>query len=342
MTTDTDSLKGFEFECEHLQAAWIVTSKKVAGLLATRGLSVTEEGLALLSLELSRDLDGELPTELQQSLHRVRLHSGPGRRTEPADPETLRGMAYAMPALAAAMGAGRDPLDPDVLDTVLDVMWRTALWRLGRGFHGELGGPEVRPGTSIEVSDPIRRRVIGMWIERMHRMTRMSSPLGECLVRGLDYFGMSLIGSVAWRTFDDQRFTREEAREVASRALDFRLALVTALLWVIRADERRVDLEERALKDLLDRLGFTPAEIRLVSEECRDGANGAGRYLLRLVQRPADRMYILARAREMARLDHVESPRERQVLADLARLLDLAPSNRAMALDRIDGQRLGD
>lgn len=335
MTTSTDSWKGFEFECEHLQAAWIVTSKKIASLLGARGLSVTEDSLATFSLEISRELDGELPLELQRALQRVRLHNGPGR-AEPADPETLRGMAYAMPALAAAMASGRDPLDPDVLDTVLDVMWRTALWRLGRGFHGELGGPEVRPGRSIEVSDPVRRRVIGMWIERMHRMTRMSSPLGECLVRGLDYFGMSLIGSVAWRTFDDQRFTREEAREVASSALDFRLALVTALLWVIRADERHVDLEERALKDLLDRLGFTPAEIRLVSNECRDGVQGPGRYLLRLVSRPADRMYILARAREMARLDHVESEREREVLTDLAQLLELSPST------RFDGQPAAD
>lgn len=145
MTLDAETLTGFEFECEHLQAAWIVTRKRVASLMATRGLSVTEDGLAALALDLSQDIDGTLPAELRQTLDRVRLHnSGRGRESEPVEPETIRGMAYAIPALAAAMAAGRNPLDPELLEDVLDVMWRTALWRLGRGFHGELASVYAR------------------------------------------------------------------------------------------------------------------------------------------------------------------------------------------------------
>ena len=306
----------FQHVLDHMDVAIALTESRLA---RARGQSpdTSKDGLlAYLVHDMAEDLEGEVGMEILALLER-----SPGPEVRVAyrfDGLVTRAFAYCVPVLAAAKLWERDLTEAKRGPECVELVARTAIWLLGRSPLPDLHGLGKDPASA--------QRIAGLWLSRLSIARGIPSSLGAILTRGLDYFAMWACGAVANRYYDDFELSHDEAMDVARQALDFKQALVTALVRTARADGR-LSFEEREMLTLfLDHLAFSESEKETCMESAQPTAKEVDTDVLSAVKLPAHREYIVARAVEMAFADLKETRSEKETVRALAKTLGVKES----------------
>lgn len=306
----------FQHVLDHLDVVVSLTEARLARARAQSTDTSRDGLLAFVVQDLSEDLEGEVGMEILALLER-----SPGPKVKVPyrfDGLVTRAFAYCVPVLAAAKLWDRDITDVKRGPEIVELVARTAIWLLGRSPLPDL--------HNLGKDRLVAQRIAGLWLSRLSIARGMPSSLGGILSRGLDYFAMWACGAVANHYYDDFELTHDEAMDVARQALDFKLALVTALVRTARADGRLSFEEEEMLTLFLDHLSFSQAEKEASLASARPGAPEPDPDVLRAVKLPAHREYIVARAVEMAFADLKETRSEKEAVRALARALGVPQS----------------
>lgn len=282
-----------------------------------------EAQLTRFVLMLAEDLDGDASMKVATLLETnpTGRHLTPTSEETRYDDYTTRCFGFAAGVVGAAALWDRD-LDDKVraLETA-QIIGRTAVWLLGRTPLPDAGGLVASSHRNSEEDIDATCRLVGLWLSHLGLARSVPSSIGTILARGLDYFAMWACASVALRFYDDFKLTMDEALQVARQALDFKLALVAALVRVARADGRLHFEEEQMLRLVLDHLAVSEAEKRLCLEAAGPHGTGPSLDVLARVSIDAHRDYIMARAVELAFANRRESRSEKKAIREIASAL---------------------
>jgi uncharacterized tellurite resistance protein B-like protein len=312
---------------DHLDVAVTMTEARLARAKAESDDTSREGMLAFIVRDTAEELEGEVEVELNALFDKKR---NKGEKLHYRfDPTVTRAFAYAIPVLAAAKLWKRSLNDERRGAEAVHLIARTAVWLLGRSPLPEL--PALSRGTATgdwrsEESLTQACRIAGMWLGRSSLAKAIPSSFGEILAHGTDYFGMSACAAVADHYYDDFQLTLEESLEVARDTLNFKLALVAALVRTARADGRFAFEEEEMLRLFLDNLAFSDDEKSHCLSQAGGGRSPSTDALAR-VKLPAHREFIIARAVEMAFADRHETRPEKLMVRQLARTLGVPESH---------------
>lgn len=309
-------LSKFQHVLDHMDVAIGLTELHLARARSQANDTSKDGLLAHLVQDAAEDLEGEVGMEVLALLER-----SPGKKVKVPykfDSLVTRAFAYTIPVLAAAKLWDRDLKDKKRGAEAVGLVARTAIWLTGRSPLPDLHDLSKDPSTAS--------RVAGLWLSRLSVARGMPSSLGAILTRGLDYFAMWACGAIANRYYDDFELSHDEAMEVARQALDFKLALVTALIRTARADGRLSFEEREMLEIFLDHLAFSDREKAACMDAADPAADMASTDVLRAVKLPAHREYIVARAVEMAFADLRETRSEKETVRALAKTLGVKES----------------
>ena len=316
----------FQHVLDHLDVAAQLAEIHLARARAESKDTSKDGLLASLVADASEDIEGEVGMEVLALLERS---PGPAvKLTYRFDPMVTRAFAYTAPVLAAALLWNRDLKDKRRGPEAIELIARTGMWLVGRSPLPDLATLAGRNGKAGKLpsaeSTATACRIAGLWLARLTMARGIPSSLGVILTRGLDYYAMWACGAVANRYYDDFQLTLEEASEVARQALDFKRALVAALVRTARADGRFSYEEEELLSLYLDHLAFSDEDKQACLATAQPGVQYDGGDVLKQVKLPAHREYIVARAVEMAFADLKETRSEKETVRDLAKTLGVS------------------